>query len=85
MRSRVFAKLLVAFLLVIAATTVTLDLTLRRDWENSLLHEITGSLTQKTRLFAARVQHDKSVPLAQLVKEEAGSAEARATVIDASG
>ncbi|PYX87150.1 MAG: two-component sensor histidine kinase [Acidobacteria bacterium] len=80
-----FAKLLVAFLLVIAATTVTLDLTLRRDWENSLLHEITGSLTQKTRLFAARVQHDKSVPLAQLVKEEAGSAEARATVIDASG
>ena len=85
MRSRVFAKLLVAFLLVIAATTVTLDLTLRRDWENSLLHEITGSLTQKTRLLAARVQHDKSVPLAQLVKEEAGSAEARATVIDASG
>jgi len=81
----VFAKLLVAFLLVIAATTVTLDLTLRRDWENSLLHEITGSLTQKTRLLAARVQHDKSVPLAQLVKEEAGSAEARATVIDASG
>ena len=77
--------MLVAFLLVIAATTVTLDLTLRRDWENSLLHEITGSLTQKTRLFAARVQHDKSVPLAQLVKEEAGSAEARATVIDASG
>ena len=55
MRSRVFAKLLVAFLLVIAATTVTLDLTLRRDWENSLLHEITGSLTQKTSISGLRL------------------------------
>jgi two-component system, OmpR family, phosphate regulon sensor histidine kinase PhoR len=84
-KSRVFGKLLAAFLLVIAATTATLDFTLRRDWEDSLQREIAESLTQKTRLFAARVQHDKTVPLAQLVRDEANAAEARATVIDSSG
>ncbi|HTD22827.1 MAG TPA: ATP-binding protein [Terriglobales bacterium] len=85
MKSKVFGKLLAAFLLVIATTTITLDLTLRRDWENSLQREITASLTQKTHLFAARVQHDKTLPLVQLVQEEATAAGARATVIDSSG
>jgi two-component system phosphate regulon sensor histidine kinase PhoR len=81
----VFGKLLAAFLVVIATTTIALDFTLRRDWENSLLTQITESLTQKTRLFAARVQHDKTVTLTELVKEEAEAAQARATVIDSSG
>src|SRR5207244_7884559 len=44
-----------------------------------------SELTQKTQLFANRVRSDRSRPLAKLVSEEASAANARATVIEASG
>ena len=52
MRSRIFFKLLAAFVAVIAAATITLDFTVRHAWENSLTQEIERNLTQKTKMFA---------------------------------
>ncbi len=85
MRRSVFLKLLAAFVLVIATATVTLDLAVRRAWENSLRQEIERAMVEKTRLFAQRVQTDHSRPLQQLVNEESAAGDARATVIDRSG
>ena len=56
MKSRIFTKLLFSFLVVIAVATATLDFTLRRAWEKSLQAEITQELTDKTQLFAQRLQ-----------------------------
>ncbi len=85
MKRGVFFKLLVAFLLVIATATVTLDIAIRRAWEHSLRQEIERAMVQKTRLFADRVETDHSRPLQQLVNQEAAAGEVRATVIDRSG
>ncbi len=85
MRSRVFLKLLAAFLAVILAATVTLDFTIRSAWTHSLRQEIERGLTEKARLVASRVETDRSRPLQQLAKEEARAAAARVTIIDSSG
>lgn len=85
MKSRVFLKLAGAFLLVIAVTTAILDWGVRRSWERGRTEEIKQSLRRKAELVALRVQHDRSLPLQQLVDQEASAAEARVTVIDAEG
>jgi two-component system, OmpR family, phosphate regulon sensor histidine kinase PhoR len=86
MKNRIFFKLLAAFLIVIAATTVTLDFMLGSAWEASLRAEIERSLTQKTILFAHRVENDRNhTPLSQIAAEEGQAAGARATIIDSSG
>ena len=85
MRNRIFFKLLLMFLLVIAAVTVTLNIAVTRSWERSLRGQIQFSLTEKTRMFAQRVANDRQHPLQQMVYEEATAANARATVIDRSG
>ncbi|MBS1850370.1 MAG: HAMP domain-containing protein [Acidobacteria bacterium] len=85
MRNRIFFKLLLAFAVVIAAATVTLDFSIRRAWERSLRTEIERNLQQKTVLFANRVQSDRVHPLADIVGQEAQAAGARATVVDAKG
>ena len=82
MRNSIFVKLLGAFLLVIAAATVTLDFSIRRAWEKSLLQEIERNLRQKTVLFANRVNTDRQHPLSEIVTQEGQAAGARATVID---
>jgi two-component system, OmpR family, phosphate regulon sensor histidine kinase PhoR len=84
-RRGVFLNLLLAFLVVIATTTVTIDLTVRRAWENSLRHQIEQNLQEKALLFAARVQAEKIATPQQLANEEAAAANARATIIDQSG
>jgi two-component system phosphate regulon sensor histidine kinase PhoR len=84
-RSRIFSKLLLAFVLVIAVATATLDIVVRRAWEKSLRGEIERSLTQKTRLLAARVIHAPAESVATVAREEAQAAGARATVIESSG
>jgi len=84
-KSRVFVKLLAAFLVVIATTAVTLDFMLGSAWEASLRAEIERSLTQKTLLFAHRVETDRTHSIADIAAQEAQAAGARATVIDASG
>src|SRR5439155_27337825 len=85
MKSRIFAKLLLSFLLVIGTATLILDFVIRQAWERSLKAEISAELTQKTQLLANRVQSDHSRPLAKLVAEEASAAKPRATVIEANG
>jgi two-component system, OmpR family, phosphate regulon sensor histidine kinase PhoR len=84
-RNRIFFKLLVAFAVVIAAATVTLDVAVRRAWEASLRQEIERNLRQKARMFANRVQDNHERPVQEITSQAAQSAEARATVINSSG
>ncbi len=85
MKKRIFFKLLSAFLAVIAVATLILDVAIRSAWEHSLSAQIESSMREKTRLFAARVQTDKSTPIQQLVEEAGKAADARATVIRSDG
>jgi two-component system phosphate regulon sensor histidine kinase PhoR len=84
-KSRIFFKLLAAFLIVIAATAVTLDLMIGGAWEASLRSEIERNLTQKTLLLAHRVETDRTHSLADIAAQEGQAAGARATIIDSSG
>ena len=82
MRKRIFFKLLGAFLLVILAATVTLDISIRRAWERSLTQEVQQNLQQKVALFANRVETDQHHSLQEIAQEEGRAAGARATIID---
>ena len=85
MKNRIFFKLLAVFLIVITATAAILDVMLGGAWEHSMRVEIERNLTQKTQLFAHRVETDRSHALAEIAAQEAQAAGARATIIDASG
>ena len=86
MKNRIFFKLLAVFLIVIAATAGILDVMLGNAWAASLRAEIARNLTQKTLLFAHRVESDRNqTPLAEIAAQEGLAAGARATIIDASG
>ncbi len=85
MKSRIFIKLFLAALLVIAACTVSLDLLIGRTWENMLRHEIETSLRQKTAMFATRVSASPEGSLPQMTTQAAAAAGARITVIDSTG
>jgi two-component system, OmpR family, phosphate regulon sensor histidine kinase PhoR len=84
-KNRIFFKLLAVFLIVIAATAATLDVMLGGAWEASLRTEIERNLTQKTLLFAHRVDTDRAHSITEIASQEAQAAGARATIIDASG
>ena len=85
MKNRIFFKLLAVFLIVIAATATILDVMLSGAWESSMRNEIERNLTQKTMLFAHRVETDRNHTLAEIAAQEGQAAGARATIIDASG
>ena len=78
MRRRIFFKLLLAFALVITTTVVALDFYVRGAWENSLRQEIERTLTEKTVMFAHRVDTDRTHSLQEIAAEEGKAAEARA-------
>jgi len=84
-RSRIFIKLLAAFVFVIAATTITIDFSVRRAWEASLRQEINRNLIQKTLLLAHRVEVEPTQSLQDIASQEAQAASARATIIDPTG
>src|SRR5579872_1806864 len=84
-KDRIFFKLLAVFLVVIAVTAGILDVMLGSAWEASLRTEIQRSLTEKTLLFAHRVETDRAHSVAEIAAQEGQAAGARATVIDASG
>jgi two-component system, OmpR family, phosphate regulon sensor histidine kinase PhoR len=84
-KNRIFFKLLAVFLIVIAATAAILDVMIGGAWEASLRTEIERNLTQKTLLFAHRVETDRSHTLTEIAAQECLAAGARATIIDASG
>ncbi len=85
MRNRIFFKLLATFVLVIIAGTVTLDISIRRAWEDSLRETIENNLQQKVVMFADRVNSDRNTNIQQIAREEAQAAGARATIIDSAG
>ena len=85
MKSRIFVKLFLAALVVIAACTVSLDLLIGRTWENMLRREIETSLRQKTQMFAARVADASPGSLKQMTEQAAPAAGARITIIDSTG
>ena len=85
MRNRIFFKLLAVFLIVIASTAAILDVMIGGAWEASLRTEIERNLTQKTLLFAHRVETDRVHTLPEIAAQEALAAGARATIIEASG
>src|SRR4051812_2555154 len=76
---------MLAFLVVIGVTTITLQITIRKVWEQTLRDEIERNLKQKTLLFAQQVESDRQHALADIAAQSAQSAGARATVIDSSG
>ena len=79
MRSRIFLKLMLVFLVVIGVTTITLQITIRKMWEQTLRAEIERNLQQKTLMFAERVETDRQHALMDIVSQEAQAAGARAT------
>ena len=85
MKNRIFFKLLAVFLIVIAATAAILDVMIGNAWEASLRGDIERNLTQKTILFAHRVEIDRVHSLTDIAAQEAKAAGARATIIDSSG
>ncbi len=85
MRNRIFFKLLVVFVVVIAATTVTLDFSIGRAWEDSLRQQLERNLRQKALMFAGRVNTDHQHTMQEIATQEGQAAGARATVIDSQG
>ena len=85
MKNRIFFKLLAVFVIVIATTAAILDVMIGSAWESSLRTEIERNLTQKTLLFAHRVETDRAHTLAEIASQEGLASGARATIIDASG
>jgi len=85
LRSRIFVKLMVVFLLVIGVTAITLQLTVRRVWERTLREQIERNLQQKTVMFAHRVEADRQHSLVDIAAQEGQAAGARATVVDPTG
>ncbi len=85
MKNRIFFKLLAVFLVVIAATALILDVMLGGAWQASLRADIERNLTQKTLMFAHRVESDHSHSISEIAVQEGQAAGARATVIDSSG
>ncbi len=86
MKSRIFVKLLGAFLVVIALATVTLDIAVRKSWEQSLYNEIEKALIEKVTLFANTVERERDRrSLQEIATEVSAAADARATIIDPQG
>lgn len=85
MRTRIFAKLMLVFLVVIGVTAVTLQWTVHMVWQNTLHEQIERDLRQKTLMFAYRVDNDRQNKLAVVASQEGQAAGARATVIDPTG
>jgi two-component system, OmpR family, phosphate regulon sensor histidine kinase PhoR len=85
LRSRIFFKLMLVFLLVIGASALTLELAVRSAWERILREQIERNLRQKTQMFAHRVETDRQHSLADIAAQEGQAAGARATIIDPTG
>ena len=85
MKSRIFVKLFLAALVVIAACTVSLDLLFGHTWETMLRRDLETSLRQKTAMFASRVESAPPGSLQEITKQAAQAAGARITVIDSTG
>ena len=70
---------------VIAAATLTLDISIRHTWENALRSDIERLLVQNAQGFALRVENDHQHSLQQMAAEEARITETRVTIIARDG
>src|SRR5258708_9013154 len=77
--------MMASFVLVIAAVTLILDISIRNTWEKSIDNDLQRLLTQNATSFALRVQNDHEHSPQQLVDEEARIAETRVTIIARDG
>jgi len=84
-KSRIFVKLFLAALVVIAACTISLDLLISRAWESMLRSQIETSLRQKAMMLATRVEAAPFDRLPEIAQQAAHAAGARVTIIDAGG
>lgn len=84
-RLRVFLILFLSFLAMIAAADLAVGFTLDRYWKSALRAETERSLTQKTQLFASRINTDHISKIEDITAQEGQRAGARATVIDGNG
>jgi two-component system phosphate regulon sensor histidine kinase PhoR len=84
-RPRTFLILFGAFLAMIAAAAVGIGYNVHRYWQDVLRAEITRNLTQKTQMFAVRVNADHEHRIADLAAQEGQLAGARATIVDTNG
>jgi len=85
LRRRIFFKLMLVFLLVIGVTAAILQIAVRSVWERTLRQHIERNLTEKTLIFAQRVENDRFHALPDIAAQSAQAAGARATVIDSGG
>src|SRR6476469_3045899 len=85
MRNRIFLKAMGAFVVVIAAATLTLDISIRHTWENAVRSNIERLLVQNAQGFARRVENDHQHSLQQMADEEARITETRVTIIGRDG
>ena len=85
MKSRIFLKLFVASLVLIAACMLTMNVLIHRAWEGMLRSEIERSMREKTLMLASRMASTPPEQRAQVIQQTAADAGARATLIDASG
>ena len=74
-----------AFVAVIAAATLTLDVSIRQTWEKSLRTDIETLLVQNAQVFALRIENDQKHSLQQMADEEARITRMRATIIARDG
>lgn len=84
-RLMAFFILFAAFLAMIAAAAVGIGYNVHRYWEDALRAEITRNLTQKTQMFANRINTDHEHKIEDITSQEGQLAGARATVIDTNG
>lgn len=81
---RVFLRLFLFFLMVIAAGAIAAH-TIQNFHQSDLRAKTTGDLTRKAEAFAARLNSDRNTTLADLTSQAAQQAGARATVVDGNG
>jgi two-component system phosphate regulon sensor histidine kinase PhoR len=85
MRNRIFLKTMGAFVAVIAAATLTLDISIRHTWESAVRSDIERLLVQNARGFALRIENDHQHSLQQMATEESSITETRVTIIARDG
>ncbi|MEO5937182.1 MAG: ATP-binding protein [Terriglobales bacterium] len=85
MKGRTLAKLLAILLGLILLTTLLVDVSVRRVFQQTLEAEVERALISKTKLIAEDVNTLSPQQFADFVNSRAKSAQARITIIDRSG
>lgn len=85
MRNRIFLKALLAFVAVIGVATLTMDISIRRTWENTLRSDVERLLVQNAHGFSLRLENDHQHSLQEMAAEEARITQTRVTIIARDG